>query len=640
MKKYFLPLLFIFSFFNVGFSQKKQRVFQDIIDSLLISQPKTYVKINRVLLPFRRDTSKLKQLISVFENANFLDGKAYAENMLGIQYKNFSQYIKAIETHKQALETSKKAKSIEFRVFSLNMLGVDYRKIGENPTALDYNQEALALAESVENPDLGLRRGIAIAHNSMGKIYSSLNQHDQAIEQFQESLMIEQSIDNKKGFAINNENIGREKEAQGKLDEALAHFQESLKINSDLDNVQGIVVCNISIASLYIKQGKPEEAISLIEDNFSIVESLGNKEYLVSNYLNLGWAQTKLKQYTDAEPNLLEGIKIAKKYNITKEISARGYSYLSELHQQKNNFKEALKFYKLAKEYDEKISNNRNKQYVNNLIIRYDNERENNQIKALTKQNEIKELTRNRNLWIISLSFLTLTGVVLFSFSRHRTLNSEKKILTLKQDALQSQMNPHFMFNALNSIKLYIINNDQKNATSYLNKFSKLMRKILEASSLKVTSLAEELETMKLYMSIENIRFSNEIDFQMNINPNINLDTIKIPPLVLQPFLENSLWHGLSSKKDSKKVVLSVEQISNSFIQIDIQDNGIGREAATKIKAKKSTNQKSIGINLTRKRLKNFVKGFKNGFSLAYEDLKDTSNQPIGTKVRLIVPLF
>ncbi|MGS0525604.1 sensor histidine kinase [Zobellia nedashkovskayae] len=125
----------------------------------------------------------------------------------------------------------------------------------------------------------------------------------------------------------------------------------------------------------------------------------------------------------------------------------------------------------------------------------------------------------------------------------------KKKVLTLEQSMLRSQMNPHFLFNSLNSIKLYIINNEQKNAVHYLNKFSKLVRKILESSSMREIPLAEELETVDLYMNIENIRFSNEIDFKIRVDKNIDTHTVKIPSLILQPFLENAIWHGLSPKK-------------------------------------------------------------------------------------------
>lgn len=214
------------------------------------------------------------------------------------------------------------------------------------------------------------------------------------------------------------------------------------------------------------------------------------------------------------------------------------------------------------------------------------------------------------------------------------------QINELKLASLHNQMNPHFIFNALNSIKLYIINNDSKNATHYLNKFSKLIRKILDASDAKSVSLREELETMDLYMTIENIRFSNAIDFTINVDENIDLETIKVPPLILQPFLENSIWHGLSSKKGSKIIALSINKINIEFIQISIEDNGIGRAASAKIKAEKTIQRNSIGIHLTKERLTYFCKGFKNQYTIIYNDLVDNEQKPLGTKVLLKLPLF
>jgi LytS/YehU family sensor histidine kinase len=166
--------------------------------------------------------------------------------------------------------------------------------------------------------------------------------------------------------------------------------------------------------------------------------------------------------------------------------------------------------------------------------------------------------------------------------NRTKALKRDKHILTLEQDMLRSQMNPHFIFNSLNSIKLCIINNEKENAVYYLNKFSKLIREILIASKEKETSLHDELETMKLHMNIENIRFSNEIDFT------INTEVTKVPSLVLQPFLENSLWHGLSSESENKKIGLNIIKNSYSSITVEIIDNGTGRIASQKINNKKN----------------------------------------------------
>ncbi len=215
----------------------------------------------------------------------------------------------------------------------------------------------------------------------------------------------------------------------------------------------------------------------------------------------------------------------------------------------------------------------------------------------------------------------------------------DKELAELKVTSLRSQMNPHFIFNSLNSIKLYIINNEKENAVYYLNKFSKLIRKILNASQEKEISLADEIETMKLYINIENIRFNNEIDFQIKVSKSLNIDTIKIPSLILQPFLENAIWHGLASKKENKKLEIRVKKKDEFHLSITITDNGIGREKSTEINSRKIHKTNSVGIKLTEERLSNFAKDYENNYMLNYIDLYDKNNVAIGTKVVLKLPL-
>ncbi len=210
----------------------------------------------------------------------------------------------------------------------------------------------------------------------------------------------------------------------------------------------------------------------------------------------------------------------------------------------------------------------------------------------------------------------------------------DKELAKLKLSLLQSQMNPHFIFNSLNAIKSYIINNEKENAVYYLNKFSKLIRKILDATRKKETTLAEEIEMIELYLNIENIRFNNEIDFEISIDKNVDL-TIKIPPLILQPFVENALWHGLANKKGTKKLRIQIKKDTVNCLLIKIKDNGIGRTKSLAIKQQKIHNKKSYGIALTEERLSHFFKDKK--FTLDIIDLYD-GKKAIGTEVILKLP--
>ncbi len=209
----------------------------------------------------------------------------------------------------------------------------------------------------------------------------------------------------------------------------------------------------------------------------------------------------------------------------------------------------------------------------------------------------------------------------------------EQQISELKVDSLRSQMNPHFIFNTLNSIKLYIIDNQKENAVYFLNKFSKLIRKILNFSQRSTVSLEEELQTIELYLQMENIRFNNEIDYEIVIKENRNTAITKLPPLLLQPFVENAIWHGLSPLKNrSKKLRIVVASKKENFITISIIDNGIGREKAGQIKAKKIHKRKSLGIQITLDRLEVFARRCQKAYSFDVIDLKQDCN-PMGTEV-------
>ncbi|MDD7915403.1 tetratricopeptide repeat protein [Polaribacter ponticola] len=504
------------------------------------------------------------------------------------------------------------------------MLGVDYRRKNIYTTAINYNKEALEIAEKVENPNSGILRSMEVSYNSIGNIYILLEQYKLAEKSFKKAIKIAEKSKNKWSLSINNENIAKIKEAQDSLDLAIYYTKKALTIDKSINNHYGRMICYNRLGKLFIKKGEYSNAKQVLNDAMPIAKSVKNNFYIALINNNLGWVDTKTKNFSKAKEHFKTSLEIAEKKNY-KTALTEIYTNYSEYYEQTGNHENALKYYKKYTTISNQLLNDKTSKYVNDLIAKYDSERKTNQIKNLAKQNEIAQLQliKNRNLWAIFLVSIFCLLVILYFLYRQNSLKKEKKILTLEQDVLRNQMNPHFIFNALNSIKHYIINNEQKNAVHYLNKFSKLIRKILESSSVKEVSLQEELETMDLYMNIENIRFSNEIDYNFNVDQTLDLSKIKVPPLVLQPFLENALWHGLSSKKGDKNILLSVHKPSENFIQIDIQDNGIGRKASAKIKSNKTIKRKSIGIELTKERLNNFIKGFKNTFSLSFNDLFD-----------------
>lgn len=609
------------------------------VDSLIAVSPKTFTEIHSVMGPVRTDTLLMRYFEKASAKRRYDQGQIYALNELGRTYRNTSQYTPAIALHEQALSIANKIDNLEFRVMSLNNLGVVYRRISSIRTAMDYNQQALELAETVKSPSRSLKRSINVSYNCIGNNYQMLRQYDEAIFYFEKSLILEAELDNSLGIAINHQNIGECQEAQGELEKALDNYRTSLKFNEEIGNNMGRVICWTSIAQIYLKQDRSEEAEKLLDETLPLSKKLGDGFLTAPVYINLGWAQMLQDKFAVSEANMLEGLKIAETRRL-RDAVAKASHLLSDLYEETGSFKKALDYMKKAVQVDQDILNERTVRYVNDIILRYDSEKKSNEIQILAQENEMYEMEvqKSRTILLIGGIALALLAGIFYILYRQYQLKNEKKLLTLEQSMLRSQMNPHFLFNSLNSIKLYIINNEQKNAVHYLNKFSKLVRKILEASSVREIPLAEELETIDLYMNIENIRFSNEINFKVIVDEGIDTHTIRIPSLILQPFLENALWHGLSSKTGEKNISLHISKDTKGYIHISITDNGVGREAAEKLKKNKVLKRKSVGIEITKERLANFSKDYLNTFHVEIIDLYDKQDQPNGTKVILHIP--
>lgn len=637
-------VLFMFLVFSslLSFSQKEQEPnYYDSLNKLLETRPKGYNDIETLFSKTKYDSIKMMDLTEIAEEENYPEAKSFALNSLGIIYRNLSFYEKAINAHNSAIKAAEKAESKELQVISFNLMGVVYRRMDLVKPALDYHKKALDIANSYKNPTPEIRHSIAVSQNSMGNIYLALKQYDLALSQFEKSLIIEKETNNKLGLAINYQNIGFAKEAKGLLDEALKDYQTSLSYNNEIDSEIGRVICYNSIGQIYIKQEKYNKALPIIEQALKKALNEGDQFYTALSYNNLGWVQNMLNNNEASEENLKEALKIGERFGLKSAI-VEANKHLSELFNKKEDYKTAMAYYKNSIELEETISNERNLQYVNDIIVQYENEIKNNQIRALANENELvkSKLERNQKIFWYSLIGLIIISGAILTLNRHRQLKQEKQILTLEQDMLRSQMNPHFIFNSLNSIKLYIINNEKENAVYYLNKFSKLIRKILIASTEKEISLEDELDTMRLYMNIENIRFSNEIDFEINVAENINTSSVRVPSMILQPFLENALWHGLSSKKENKEIRLAVTKTSNDYVTISISDNGIGRKASDKINRSKVLKRKSLGISLTKARLANFSKDYANPYKMHIEDLFDNVGNATGTKVIIDIPII
>lgn len=619
-------------------AQEIPEEFNRISDSIFSLENISYDGFQQVFNPYRKDSVILENLIEKSKKRGLWKGLSYGYNQFGELNSDILKYQKAIEYYKLALEASSDKEDIVFRSHTLNMLGKVSMRVDSIRNALDYHQEVIYMADA-RNTEGDLQIELGKAYFGIGNIYKALGQWALSMNYYNTALDNFQTYNYFEGLVYIYQNMGESLEAIGKLDEALYHYGQSEEINNSLGSERSAIINSVGIAHIMVHQGDLEEARTLIESSISRSKDLRDDELLTLGYIQYGWNLMNMGRLERAEDYLLKGLELSEKYQLTDNL-ADAANWLHELYAMRGDYKNTYDYYKLAVSTRSRIRNKRNQRYVYDAVSRSEEENKNTQLQILATENEMVNLKLRRNhiILIIGALWLGLLSLVLFLWYRQNKLKNEKQILSLEQGRLRSQMNPHFLFNSLNSIKHMIISNDEKNAIKFLNKFSKLIRKILDASSYKEITLEEELETTALYMNIENMRFNNAIDFSVEVDPEIDPTSIKIPSLILQPFLENSLWHGLSSINGQKIIRIIVTQNKKGYISINIRDNGIGREAAGLVKNRKLIKRKSMGISITKERLANFSRLYQNTFNLSFQDIFGDDGKVKGTEVSLLVP--
>ncbi len=252
--------------------------------------------------------------------------------------------------------------------------------------------------------------------------------------------------------------------------------------------------------------------------------------------------------------------------------------------------------------------------------------------------------------WFFGLVLLTAFGVIRLYF-RNRLKQKEaqriaeidkilidKKITNLRLENLRSQMNPHFIFNALNSIQDYIISNEKELASSYLVTFSRLIRMYLDYSQQNEISLQEEFNALKLYLELEKVRFEDELEYKIEIDKKLEANQINVPSLFIQPYVENALKHGLLHKKTDRKLRVEAKVLQQNILQITVEDNGIGRVQSEKLK-RSNHQHKPFATKANQERVHLYKNSLKRNITIAIEDLYNANQTALGTKVVIRMPI-
>jgi tetratricopeptide (TPR) repeat protein len=317
------------------------------------------------------------------------------------------------------------------------------------------------------------------------------------------------------------------------------------------------------------------------------------------------------------------------------------YMDMSKMYLTRKDTGNAYKTYVLYKKYNDAWTERDNMRGLSETKIKYDAQAHKKELELLSLKLSKQKLLiyAYTGLFILSLAI----GLLIYSRSRiharQRISEMNRKISEVTQANLRQQMNPHFIFNTLNSIQYYMYQHDKLATNNYLTKFSSLMRKVLENSQHTSVPLRDELDALTLYLELEKIRFKNKFDYQINIDEEIDTILYKVPTMLIQPYVENSICHGLIPSEEKGLVKIDLK-LKKDYISCIIEDNGIGRDASRERKMKNDKNHNSLGTQITNSRLDLVNTLYGTSLKTIYTDLKNESGESVGTRVEIHIPIM
>lgn len=417
------------------------------------------------------------------------------------------------------------------------------------------------------------------------------------------------------------------------------YFDEAQRLIDNVGSYHKIDQFYNSLAVYYQLKGDKDQALEYYLKSYSI--NLKNKNYIglyVTCY-NLHDFYNEQKDIVNAEKYLLQGLEYANITNIA-QYKIGSYQQLHLFYSANNNYQKAYEYVLLMNKSVESMQYKDMSAKIADLAIQYNVLKTLDEVKILTQENQIQSLKiRNDELIIYGLIVLILgVGLYFVLIFRQNRIKTKQKTDQLTLKNLIQQMNPHFIFNTLNSIQYYMYNHSELDTNDYISKFATLIRRILDNSNKNNISLAEELETVKLYIELEQLRFNNSFEYQINIHSSLNPDDLRIPSMFIQPFIENAILHGLRHKSEKGILNIEVNKIGE-ILECIIEDNGIGRNLSDKINSQKNEKHNSMAIHIANERLKLLSSIHNKKLTIKFID-KIEGCENCGTKVIIELPIF
>ena len=524
---------------------------------------------------------------------------------------------------------------------SLRQKGLVFYATADLLNAADFTLKASNAGAFMHNPLFN-----ASIDNNLANIYADMGDYAKALDYYRNYLNISRQLhdDNNEMNALIN--IGNIYAEQNKLTKALDYTNNGLTIAKKLNNktIAGVALNNIGV--IYKKLNKDDSAENAFNKSILLAEETKNNSSKATALTEL--AQIYLK-HGDQKKAIAYATQSLTLSNETADLEWQrdARQALSQAYEKEHNLPLAYKFYKEYIQIRDSILNNEKKQELVKKEMQYGFDKQQSLARAEQDKKEYMAsaaLNKQRYLrsiiTLIAITLITSLLAIFYFYKRKRDAVEQRKdaefraqVLDTEMKVLRLQMNPHFIFNSLNSISDYINKNDLRSADSYLTKFAKVMRYILENADQKEVPLVNDLKALDCYMQLESLRLNNQFIYEINVDPSIDQEATLVPPLMLQPFVENSIWHGMAKKNGKGRIKVIIRK-ENEMLLCIIEDDGIGRQKISKnIPQLQNSEHKSVGVKITRSRIELINKQKNTNATVELQDLVE------GLRVNIKLPL-
>lgn len=545
----------------------------------------------------------LDSLIAQYDQQGFNYGVARAKSLKSWHVCFKAQYEDGLRLAHEALDIQEAIADSSGAALTLMRLGITNLYFDRMAESEDYFLQALKRFERLADTAL-----IDAVYNNLGVLFSEKNDQEKSVEFYKASLALRRKIPNYSYWiGYSRYNIAQSYLSANQLDSAGKYFAsaEHTFVNDTRVKATPAMV-DLGLSEYYQKIGNPEKAVA---------------------YAQRGLEKAELKK--------------------NDEMELDGQSILAEAQYQEGNYKQSYKHLKAYQELKNRIDSLSNAERVAEVELKYQTAKKEQDLaglKAVVLEQELNAKKARVNLmWIASLAVLIFFVLLIWFLKRQQTqqlhaAQLEAGLAEVHLIALRAQMNPHFLFNCINTAQNFVLNADKQGAYEYLSKFASLLRTVLVNSGKNYVPIEDEIQQARLYIELEQVRFNEKFDFDLSVDPDLENGVYEIPAMVLQPFIENAILHGLVNKPAGTAGHLSVSlQLAGELIICKVKDNGVGRKKATEIKKQKATHYQSSAIPNIEERFRLLRKVSEKSLHFRILDI-ESAGVAQGTEVMLELP--